>query len=111
LLQVTVCDVASGILGADQVSLHVGWEGVSPAVGALPVMVEVHSTHASSGRIGGSQQGGLLGHQFGQASGAGSQAGGQPAKGIQVGAHERGDAHSVVSGLVLGHLKQGRLIP
>jgi hypothetical protein len=65
LLKVTVGDVSSGVLGADKVGPYIVRKGKPPVV-ALACVVEVHATHASTCRVGGPEQGRLLGHQLGQ---------------------------------------------
>lgn len=104
LLQITVGDVARGVVGADQSSLDVRREGVSPVV-TLAGVVEVHATHASAGGISGTQESGLLGHQFGQVGWTGAQAGGQATEGVDVAPDEGCDPDAVIGGLVLSHLQ------
>jgi hypothetical protein len=61
LFQVTVSDVSRRVAGGDEAGLDVGRKGVAPVV-ASPRVVKVDPTHAGPGRVGGPQQGGLLGH-------------------------------------------------
>jgi hypothetical protein len=77
---------------------------VSPVV-ALPSVVEVHTTHAGSGRVSGSEEGGQLWHDLGKVRGPGAQAGGQSTEGVNVTVHEGGETNPVVGGLVLGDLQ------
>ena len=105
LLQIAVGDVAGGVGGGDQGSLDVGREGVPPVI-TLAGVVEIHAAHAGPGCVSGAQQGGLLGDQFGQVGGARAQASSEATKGVEVAAHEGGDADPVVRGLVLGDLER-----
>lgn len=55
LFEVAIGDVASGVLGADQIRLDVGRKGVPPVV-ASPRVVKVHAAHAGASGIGGAEQ-------------------------------------------------------
>jgi hypothetical protein len=61
LLEVAVGDMPSGVVGAHQGGLHIRGKRVSPVV-AVPMVVEVHATHARAGGVSGAEQRRLLGH-------------------------------------------------
>ena len=64
LFQVTVGDVASGVVGAYQGGSHVRGKWVMPVV-TSPGVVKVHPAHARTGCISGPQESGLLRHDLG----------------------------------------------
>jgi hypothetical protein len=69
LFQVTVGDGAGEVVSGDQLGGHFGGEGVAPDIGPI-LGVEVDSSHAHLGGVGGSQERGFLGDNFGEVRGA-----------------------------------------
>ena len=104
LFQVAVGDSSVRVRARDDLGLDVRRERVSPYM-ARSRVVEVDPSHAGLACVCGSEQGGFLGHYFGQVRGAPAQVGTQPFEGVKAVAHWVGDAYAVFACLVEGPLQ------
>lgn len=68
MLEITVGDGAVWVFGGDQAVLDFLWEWVTPDV-ALAGSIEEDPTHTSLCRVGGSNEQGVFGDDFGEVGG------------------------------------------
>ena len=100
VFQVAVRNVPSRSVRGYESPLDICGKRVSPNMGRPGRIVE-DPAHAGLGSIGGAQHGGFLRDDFGDASGAVTQASSESSEGVEAVTHKPVNSHTVQSGFVL----------
>lgn len=104
MLQVAVGHYAVRVVRGSESSLDFGWKWGPPDVRFAVGSVE-DTTHPRFRGVRGTQQGGVLRHDFSKSRGAMAETGGQSSERVQAVAHKAVDADAVLACLVLGPLQ------